>query len=76
MMTQMWYDVVPYGSGWAVLIAPGRKDSFGTRKDAFDAAMDWARKLRFLGYQMHVRMPRGGADDEVHRENLLKVRTA
>ena len=72
-MTQMWYDVVPYGSGWAVVVAPGRKESFPTRKDAFDAAMEWTRKLRFIGYQMHVRMPRGSADDDLHKQNLPKI---
>jgi hypothetical protein len=76
MAQTMWYDVVPYDSGWAIVVAPGRNDAFATRKDAFDAAMDWTRKLRFLGYAMHVRMPRGSADAELHRPELPKARIA
>jgi hypothetical protein len=69
-MTQVCYDVVPYDGGWAVVIAPGGRESFGNKKDAFDAAMVWARKLRFLGYQMNVRKPHEHSDGERHRQDL------
>ena len=55
-MTQMWYDVVPHDRGWAIVITPARDDAFATKKDAFDAAVQLARKLRFVGYSIQVRM--------------------
>jgi hypothetical protein len=56
-MVQLSYDVVPYKSGWAIVIAPSESDAFPTKRDAFDAAAEHARKLRFAGYSMSVRMP-------------------
>jgi hypothetical protein len=54
-MAQFSYDVVPYGYGWAILITPEHHpDGFHTKQAAFDAAIEFARKLRFVGYQINV----------------------
>jgi hypothetical protein len=55
-MAQLWYDVVPHGNGWAIAITPSRTDSFPTKKAAYDAAVEYARKLRFVGYAVQVRV--------------------
>jgi Uncharacterized protein conserved in bacteria (DUF2188) len=55
-MAQMTYDVIPHGSGWAIVIAPDRTDAFATKIDAFDAAVELARKLRFSGLSVQVRV--------------------
>jgi hypothetical protein len=55
MAAQLWYDVVPHGNGWAIVLTPDRIDSFATKKAAFDAAIEYARKLRFVGYAVQVR---------------------
>jgi len=55
-MRQFWYDVVPHQGGWAIVITPSGADSFATRKDAFDAAAEHARKLRFAGYSLVIRV--------------------
>ena len=54
---QLSYDVVPYKSGWAIVVAPHHSEAFATRRDAFDAAAEHARKLRFAGYSMSIRLP-------------------
>jgi hypothetical protein len=56
-MMQLSYDIVPFKSGWAIVITPSHSESFATRRDAFDAAGEHARKLRFAGYSMAVRSP-------------------
>jgi hypothetical protein len=55
-MAQLWYDVIAHDDGWAIVITPGRTDAFPTKRDAFDAAVEYARKLRFVGYSVHVRV--------------------
>ncbi len=55
-MAQLWYDVVPHGNGWAIAIVPSRTDSFPTKQAAYDAAVEYARKLRFVGYAVQVRV--------------------
>jgi hypothetical protein len=55
-MAQMWYDVIPHNHGWGIVITDGRSDAFATKKEAFDAAVDLARKLRYTGYSVHVRV--------------------
>jgi len=55
-MAQLSYDVIAHNDGWAIVITPARTDSFPTKKDAFDAAVQYARKLRFAGYSVQVRV--------------------
>jgi hypothetical protein len=55
-MAKMSYDVVPHGGGWAIIVTPARNGVFATRIDAFDAAVEFARKLRFVGYSVQVRV--------------------
>jgi len=55
-MAQLWYDVVPHEHGWAMVIAPSRTESFSTKKAAYDADDEYARKLRFVGYAVQVRI--------------------
>jgi hypothetical protein len=55
-MGQMWYDVIPHDGGWAIVITPERSDAFATKIDAYDAAVEFARKLRFSGYAVQVRV--------------------
>jgi hypothetical protein len=55
-MAQMSYDVIPHGSGWAIVITPVRSDAFATKIDAFNAAVELARKLRFSGWSVQVRV--------------------
>jgi hypothetical protein len=55
-MPQMAYDVIPHGSGWAIVITPERTDAFATKIDAFNAAVELARKLRFSGWSVQVRV--------------------
>jgi hypothetical protein len=54
-MMQLSYDIVPYKSGWAMVIVPSNADSFATKQDAFDAAAEHTRKLRFAGYSLMIR---------------------
>ena len=63
---QLSYDVVPYKSGWAIVIAPSQSDSFATRRDAFDVAADCARKARFAGYPLTIR-PLASANEPLKR---------
>jgi hypothetical protein len=53
-MAQMSYDVIPHEGGWAIIVTPER-EPFATKIDAFDAAVEFARKLRFCGYSVQVR---------------------
>jgi hypothetical protein len=55
-MAQFSYDVIPRDGGWAIVITPGGADTFPTRQAAFDAAVEFARKLRFVGYAVDVRI--------------------
>jgi hypothetical protein len=55
-MTQMSYDVIPHAGGWAIVITPERSKAFATKIEAFDSAVELARKLRFSGYSVQVRV--------------------
>jgi hypothetical protein len=55
-MTQYSYDVVPYKDGWAIVVTPGRLEAFPTRLSAFDTGVEFARKLRFVGFGLNIRM--------------------
>ena len=55
-MAQMSYDVIPHENGWAIVITPDRTDAFATKIDAFNAAVELARKLRFSGCSVQVRV--------------------
>ena len=59
-MAQLWYDIVAHDGGWAIVIMPSRTESFATKKAAFDAAVEYARKLRFVGYSVQVRIQQQG----------------
>ena len=52
------YDIVPHQNGWAIVITPSHGDGFTTKRNAFDVAAEFARKLRFVGYEMQVYVPR------------------
>jgi hypothetical protein len=67
---RLWYDVIPYRNGWAISITPGRadpldhrSDAFATKQQAYDAAVELARKLHLVGLSVQVRV-RHDADDE------------
>jgi hypothetical protein len=60
-MMQLSYDIVTRNGGWAIVLTPRPDDSFPTRQAAFDAAAQFARKLRFAGVDLNVR------PDEPHR---------
>ena len=55
-MAQFLYDVVPHDGGWAILLTPADDEAFATKQAAFDAASELARKLRFAGYSLSVRV--------------------
>ena len=57
-MAQLWYDVIAHENGWAIVLTPSPSDGFPTKKAAFDAAVEYARKLRFVGYSVQVRVAR------------------
>ncbi len=54
-MAQMWYEVVAHEGGWAIMITPDGSNAFATKIDAYDTAVEFARKLRFSGYSIQVR---------------------
>jgi hypothetical protein len=56
-MLRLSYDIIPHNSGWAIVITPSESDAFATKQDAFDAASQHARKLRFAGYSLGIRVP-------------------
>jgi hypothetical protein len=63
-MAQMWYDVIAHEGGWAIVITPEGSNAFATKIDAYDAAVEFAHKLRFSGVSLkvraeHDRPPRG-----------------
>jgi hypothetical protein len=55
-MRELSYDIVPHQGGWAVAIGPARSLAFATKQEAFDAAVELARKLRFVGLSVRVRV--------------------
>src|SRR3954464_10531091 len=55
LMAQMWYEVVAHEGGWAIMITPEGSNAFATKIDAYDTAVEFARKLRFSGYSVQVR---------------------
>jgi uncharacterized protein DUF2188 len=72
---RLWYDVVPHQDGWAVSITPSGSDSlaskthsFPTKQAAFDVAVELARKLRFSGMSVHVRIDHGAEDSVSQRK--------
>jgi hypothetical protein len=54
-MAQFRYDVVAQEDGYVILITPDASPAFALRQDAFDAAIDLVRKLRFVGISLDVR---------------------
>ena len=70
-MAQFCYDVVPHKDGWAIVVTPARLDAFPTRLSAFDLAVEFARKLRFVGFAVNVRMH--GAKDHAEPEPRRKA---
>jgi hypothetical protein len=61
---QFSYDVVSHNGGWAIVITPEHPHGgFPTKQSAFDAAVEFARKLRFVGYSVNV---------HVHHQQPLK----
>ena len=54
-MRQLRYDIIAHHDGYAIVLTPDAADTFVTRHDAFDAAADLARKLRFIGMSLDVR---------------------
>ena len=64
-MAQFSYDVVPYNDGWAIVVTPARLDAFPTRLSAFDTAVEFARKLRFVGFAVNIRMREAADKAEV-----------
>jgi hypothetical protein len=72
---RLWYDVVPHRNGWAISITPGRADpldtarnSFATKKQAYDVAVELARKLHLVGLSVQVRVHHDADDEVVWRE--------
>jgi hypothetical protein len=63
-MAHFCYDVVPHKDGWAIVVTPARLDAFPTRLSAFDTAVEFARKLRFVGFHMSIRMNDGHVEGE------------
>ena len=66
---RLWYDIVPHQDGWAVSITPSgggslasKTGSFPSKKAAFDVAVELARKLRFSGLSVHVRIDHDAED--------------
>jgi hypothetical protein len=55
MQLQLVYDIIRHNDGWAIIITPSQSDAFVTKQDAFDAASEHARKLRFAGYSLGIR---------------------
>jgi hypothetical protein len=54
-MAQFSYDVVPRNNGWAIVITPeDEREGFPTKQAAYDAAAEFAHKLRFVGYSVNV----------------------
>jgi len=57
-MVQLAYDIIRHNDGWAIIITPSQSDAFPTKQDAFDAASEHARKLRFAGFSLGIRTGR------------------
>jgi hypothetical protein len=55
-MRELRYDVVPHHGGFSIMITPAHADTFAAKHEAFDAAIEIARKLRFVGVAVHVRV--------------------
>ena len=55
-MAQFSYDVVPHNGGWAILVTVGQADAFPTKQAAYDVAVELARKRRFAGFAVNVRV--------------------
>ncbi len=58
------YDVLPYHDGWAIIVTPAHADAFATKSSAYEAAIQYARKLRCTGESIHVHVQHNGAEDE------------
>jgi hypothetical protein len=70
-MAQFSYDVVPYNDGWAIVVTPARLNTFPTRLSAFDTAVEFARKLRFVGFSVNIRMHDGGVEEHEPRKRRV-----
>ena len=66
-MANFCYDVVPHKDGWAIIVTPARLDAFPTRLSAFDIAVEFARKLRFSGFHVNIRMSNGQVEEDEPR---------
>jgi len=56
-MVELSYDIIRHNNGFAIVIIPRNADAFATRQQAFDAAAEYTRKLRFAGYSLMIRTP-------------------
>jgi len=54
-MRQLRYDIITHQGGYAIVLTPDETAAFAAKHDAFDAASDLARKLRFVGVALDVR---------------------
>jgi Uncharacterized protein conserved in bacteria (DUF2188) len=70
MQQQLSYDIIPHDSGWAIVITPSESNAFATKQDAFDAASEHARKLRFAGYSLGIRVRGSDARNFGRRQSL------
>jgi len=66
-MHELTYDVVPHHGGFAIVVTPDHADAFAAKHEAFDAAVELARKLRFVGIPMHVRVDHAGEAEAFQR---------
>jgi hypothetical protein len=70
MQQQLSYDIIPHAGGWAIVITPSQSDAFATKQEAFDAASQHARKLRFAGYSLGIRVRGSEAHNLGRRQSL------
>ena len=68
-MSQFRYDVVAQPGGYVIVITPDDQAAFTLQHDAFDAAADLTRKLRFVGVSLDVR----GADAARRARRVSKL---
>ncbi len=62
-MRQTWYDIVPQQAGWAIRTGEIARGSYATRDEAFQAAVTAARKMRYKGKCVTVRILHPTPDD-------------
>jgi hypothetical protein len=61
-MHQFRYDIIAHDGGYAIVLTPETAEAFAAKHDAFDAASDLARKLRFVGVSLDVRAGQHAGD--------------